>query len=94
MNMSAYQIVDVRNYEYRDPQRAQRAERVATQRRIDSVLRILKDRSTPVEEAVRMGVDVDTVSAWVSTTLAAISRAMQRDATALSAMPERQLASA
>ena len=59
--------------------RAQRAERTTAVRRSEAVLRILKDRSTIVDEAVRMDVDVDTVVVWLSATLGAISRALDRE---------------
>jgi hypothetical protein len=59
--------------------RAQRAERATAVRRSEAVLRILKDRSTIVDEAVRMDVDVDTVVGWLAATLGAISRALDRE---------------
>jgi len=62
-----------------DRARAQRAERTTAVRRSEAVLRILKDRSTIVDEAVRMDVDVDTVVVWLSATLGAISRALDRE---------------
>lgn len=63
-----------------DRERARRAERADAERRSEAVLRILKDRSTVVEEAVRMDVDVDTVVAWLAATSVAISRALAREA--------------
>ena len=62
-----------------DRVRVERAQRTAAARRSEAMLRILKDRSTVVDEAVRMNVDVDTVVDWLSATLAAISRALDRD---------------
>ena len=62
-----------------DRERIQRAERTAAVRRSEAVLRILKDRSTVVEEAVRMDVDVDTVVAWLAAASVAISRALARE---------------
>ena len=62
-----------------DRVRAERAERTTAVRRSEAVLRILKDRSTIVDEAVRMNVDVDTVVVWLSATLGAISRALDRE---------------
>lgn len=62
-----------------DRERARRAERTAAVRRSEAVLRILKDRSTVVDEAVRMNVDVDLVVAWLSATLTAISRALDHE---------------
>ena len=60
-------------------ERTLRAKRTAAMRRSEAVMRILKDRSTIVDEAVRMDVDVDTVVAWLATTLVAISRALDRE---------------
>lgn len=57
----------------------QRAERTAAVRRSEAVLRILKNRSTIVDEAVRMSVDVETVVAWLAATYTAIRRALDRD---------------
>jgi hypothetical protein len=62
-----------------DRVRVERAKRTAAVRRSEAMLRILKDRSTVVDEAVRMNVDVETVVAWLSATLAAINRALERD---------------
>ena len=64
-----------------DRLRAQHAERTAAVRRSEAVLRILKDRTTIVDEAVRMGVDVDTVVGWLAATSAAISRALEGEST-------------
>ena len=65
-----------------DRERALRAERTDAERRSEAVLRILKDRSTVVEEAVRMDVDVDTVVAWLAATSVAIRRALSRETAA------------
>jgi hypothetical protein len=65
-----------------DRVRIEREKRTAAARRSEAMLRILKDRSTVVDEAVRMNVDVDTVVDWLSTTLAAISRALDSDSAA------------
>jgi hypothetical protein len=52
--------------------------------RSEAVLRILKDRSTVVEEAVRLNVDVDTIGRWLGKAFEAIKRALD-DGTALAA---------
>jgi len=44
--------------------------------RSEAVLRILKGRSTPDEEAQRMNVDEATVATWISKTLAALADAL------------------
>ena len=62
-----------------DRERALRAKRTAAVRRSEAVLRILKDRTTIVDEAVRMDVDVDTVVGWLAATSAAISRALEAE---------------
>lgn len=59
--------------------RTERAEHIAAVRRSEAVLRILKDRSTLVDEAVRMDVDIETVAGWLSITLAAIGRALDAE---------------
>jgi hypothetical protein len=76
-----------------DRVRAGRAEQDRAVRRSEAVLRILKDRSTLVEEAVRMEVDVETVAGWLATTLVAIGRALAEAPTlrdAVDAMPRRR----
>jgi len=72
-----------------DRVRVERVRRTSAARRSEAMLRILKDRSTVVDEAVRMNVDVDTVVDWLSATLAAISCALDRD----SATATRRLSS-
>lgn len=62
--------------------RAERGERIYAVRRAEAVLRIFKDRSTLVDEAVRMDVDIDTVADWVAITLAAIGRALDGETSA------------
>jgi hypothetical protein len=62
-----------------DRRRAELAERTFAMRRAEAVLRILKDRSTLVDEAVRMGVDIETVAAWLAVTLGAIGRALEAE---------------
>lgn len=59
-----------------DRRRAELADRTFPVRRAEAVLRILKDRSTLVDEAVRMDVDIETVATWLTVTLAAIGRAL------------------
>jgi len=78
MTLDIFSSIDDRPGHW-DDERALRAERITAVRRSEAVLRILKDRSTIVDEAVRMNVDVDTVMAWLAATSAAISRALDRD---------------
>jgi hypothetical protein len=44
--------------------------------RAESVLRILRSESSVAHEAVRAGVDVDTVTGWVSASIAAMHKAV------------------
>jgi len=66
-----------------DRRRAELAEYTSAMRRAEAVLRILKDRSTLVDEAVRMDVDIETVAAWLNVTLAAIGSALDVEAPAV-----------
>lgn len=59
--------------------RAERNEHTRAVQRAEAVLRILKNRSTLVDEALRMAVDIETVAEWLAITLAAIGRALDVD---------------
>ena len=51
---------------------ARHASRSSAALRTESVLRVLRGESTVAAEAVRTGVDVDTVSAWIDRSIKAV----------------------